>query len=157
MEDQIKKLEARVKELEKYEAKVKELEKYEAKAKELEKIEAKVKELEALNEEKDRSLLAKKSGLVIVPGHVELNLEDAKTGKKKKVKLGIADNYPNISINPGMHTVVDSACFMKKAMGQKLSEEEAALYPALVEKSAEDCKNYLASMYQKGSGFIKVL
>lgn len=54
---------------------------------------------------------------------VELELEDAQTGDKKKVKVSIADGFPYCRPLGGQQIIVKSDDLMKLATGQKLDDE----------------------------------
>jgi len=62
---------------------------------------------------------------------IELELEDAKTGKTQKVNAGIADGFPSVRPLRGQNVIVKSDDLMALALGNKLDESTQKAFDQL--------------------------
>lgn len=62
---------------------------------------------------------------------LELELEDAKTGKSKKVKVSLADGFPTVRPLPGQNVIVNSDDLMALALGKKLETDSQKQFDQL--------------------------
>jgi len=91
----------------------------------------------------------------IIPGLVTLELEDAKTGKMKKIKAGIADGYPTCRPFKGQNIVVKTKDLMKLAMGKDLSEEKSDAFQKLG-FGKDKAIAFLEKLAISGSAMVKI-
>lgn len=62
---------------------------------------------------------------------IELELEDAKTGKTQKVNACIADSFPSVRPLRGQNVIVKSDDLMALALGNKLDESTQKAFDQL--------------------------
>jgi len=90
-----------------------------------------------------------------VEGEVSLKLEDA-SGKKKTVKVGIADGYPNIRPLKGQNFVIGSELFLKLAAG-KVKDEDKLKYLTNNGCTQEKAVELLQELVTSESRMVKII